>query len=270
MMKAETGVLIHVPLPDRHFQNGVENMALTNPTKSCPIPQCTKMQAARGLCHGHYKKRESLGMPKYLYGDLASRFWPKVKKGAPDDCWPWIAAHDQRGYGKLGWKGENKRATHVSLFLLHGAWPTQDVLHSCDNPPCVNPAHLREGTHLENMREAIERGRFGEQQGRNFAKLTGEQAAEIRRRSTDGDALSALAVEFNVSLQTVWRIREGLTWNQTLRTTPNKIRQIKRLGTTERGELKQRALAGERLADLATEYGVGYVTAWKIREGRRG
>jgi hypothetical protein len=86
------------------------------------------------------------------------RFWSKVSKS--DGCWLWIAYRDEKGYGAFGFKGKVQRAHRVAYELALGPIaPGMHVLHSCDNPSCVNPSHLRLGTHADNMRDRIERGR---------------------------------------------------------------------------------------------------------------
>ena len=97
---------------------------------------------------------------------LDIRFWPNV--GIPDDttaCWPWLGHRDRRGYGRIGVGSRtdgSKRAEfahRVSFFLTRGHWPA-NARHSCDNPTCVNPFHILDGSHRENMRDAIQRGQW--------------------------------------------------------------------------------------------------------------
>ena len=69
--------------------------------------------------------------------DMSDRFWEKVDIGSREECWPW-KAFKSKGYGKY-WDGDNKvRAHRYSFFLHYGFYPPV-VMHSCDNPPCVNP-----------------------------------------------------------------------------------------------------------------------------------
>lgn len=93
---------------------------------------------------------------------VAERFWPKVKVAANSECWEWSAAFDGHGYGQLRCEGKNRLATHVSLELAGHARPSTAyvAMHSCDNPPCVNPAHLRWGTRKENHQDALAKGRL--------------------------------------------------------------------------------------------------------------
>lgn len=107
-------------------------------------------------------------------------------------------------------------------LIFRGARVPADalVLHSCDNPPCVNPLHLRVGTHLENCADAVNRDRtlFGE---RNFnAKLTSEIVAAIM---SDHRGSSALARIYGVSDATIQAVRTGKTWRRV--TNSNKLFQ---------------------------------------------
>lgn len=97
---------------------------------------------------------------------MEERFWPKVAKRGPDECWEWTASRTPQGYGKIGRrKGESPAiASRVSWEMHNGPIPDGlHVLHRCDNPPCVNPAHLFLGTNADNQRDmrAKGRGRLG-------------------------------------------------------------------------------------------------------------
>lgn len=101
-----------------------------------------------------------------------TRFWARIDTSAgPDACHPWTGPKYPTGYGSVGHRIEQITGTqyaHRSAFILaHGRQPRAEVLfrgsacvlHSCDNPPCCNPRHLREGTMADNMRDRAARGR---------------------------------------------------------------------------------------------------------------
>lgn len=126
-------------------------------------------------------------------------------------CWIWTGTMDGKGYGMVSFRSKDRRAHRVSYELFKGPIPAGlHILHRCDTPSCVNPAHLRAGTVKENMADREARGRRdvrGEQIG--TSKLTTQQVIEIKQ-STLG--LKALSEKYGVEAQSIWRIRTGKSW----------------------------------------------------------
>ena len=145
--------------------------------------------------------------------NTVAKFWSQVAVGAPDECWPWIGFTDPAGYGAVGWRGKRQLAHRLALSLTDGDWKTTLLVrHTCDNKPCCNPAHLRRGTHLDNTRDAIERGLFrapprGELHAK--AKLTDRQAMTIRLST---EPSKEVAARYGVCVGTVQQIRNRSSW----------------------------------------------------------
>lgn len=103
---------------------------------------------------------------------LMARFWSKVDRGGPGECWPWKGAtvKNRRGlrYGKFRLAGKSVLA-HRFALARRAMSSVPQALHSCDNTLCCNPAHLRSGTQSENMREARDKGRLTILDRRNAA-----------------------------------------------------------------------------------------------------
>lgn len=133
------------------------------------------------------------------------RFWKGVERKGEEECWEWKRCKFSNGYGRIKIKGHI--STHrLALFLTTGIWGEM-ALHSCDNPSCCNPNHLRWGTHKENMRDMTGRGRH------HLTKLTSEQVLKIRAKYALGNITQqALADEYNVKQAAISDIIRRITW----------------------------------------------------------
>jgi hypothetical protein len=91
--------------------------------------------------------------------EIETRFWNKVRKAGPNECWFWTGRIDRYGYGKFRLNSKEHGSHRISLKLSGVNIEGFFVLHQCDNPLCVNPNHLKAGTHKENMAEMKAKGR---------------------------------------------------------------------------------------------------------------
>lgn len=134
------------------------------------------------------------------------RFWEKVHVGSHDDCWLWTAQTNATGYGIIKIGRSPKMATHVALELA-GRPRIRDALalHSCDNPSCVNPRHLRWGTRKENTADMDARNRRG--RGYRRKPYVSDEVVTAIAKATAPQR--QIASQFGVSLGLVNKIRNG-------------------------------------------------------------
>lgn len=158
--------------------------------------------------------------PKYN----ANRLWEKVQVRKPDECWPWLGYRNDQGYGRV-WIGGRGYYAHRVIFqlsnpnMIRKSAPKekdsdQFLRHSCDNPSCCNPSHLLIGTHTDNMRDKVKRGRskwFDSSVKSPRAKLTEHDVREIRRQFNpeNGATRKALALLYDVSVSTIKGVISG-------------------------------------------------------------
>lgn len=133
--------------------------------------------------------------PRYrlMAKSIGVRFWEKVNCAAPcqchmsTNCWEWQGCTSW-GYGHIHLKGKNEKAHRVMLAWVLGHRPAY-VMHLCDNRACVRPSHLKEGTHMLNMLDAIAKGRLYTAP-RRFAP---GQVTDMRHRYNSGETLTTIA-----------------------------------------------------------------------------
>lgn len=143
--------------------------------------------------------------------DIATRFWSKVLRGGSDECWPFTGALN-KGYGRFS-VGRGMQSAHRIAYLLAIGDPgALDVLHSCDNPRCCNPNHLRLGNDLENTRDKLARNRQARGNSNGRSKLTEDEVVEIKRALLDGVKMAEIARSRGLTPFMVFAIKSGLTW----------------------------------------------------------
>ena len=128
------------------------------------------------------------------------------------ECWIWKLSPNRYGYGVLKIGGINHYAHRISHDLFHPQAGNNLVRHICNNPICVNPAHLRAGTPLDNAADRVSSGRGaflkGVSNGR--AKLSEAEVKEIQTSYLSG---AELGRKFGVSKAMACRIKRGHAWS---------------------------------------------------------
>jgi hypothetical protein len=144
---------------------------------------------------------------------LLDTFWLHTRKSG--ECLLWTRGKNTAGYGVV-WNRRRAILAHRHAYELTAGPvpPGMYVLHSCDNPACVRPEHLRIGTSADNARDRSARKRYRDDRGSRHpsAKLNEAQVLRIRQRLTDGVHEQALASEFNVTRQMIRRIGRRIAW----------------------------------------------------------
>lgn len=140
------------------------------------------------------------------------RFESKFTKGS--GCWTWTASTGPKGYGRFGiQKGVVRLAHRIAYRVYIGPIPAGKVVcHRCDNPSCVNPAHLFVGTQADNLADMVSKGRSQRGERHHRARLTASDVRAIRRRARQGEPRADLAVEFGTSLSNLNGIVRGNRW----------------------------------------------------------
>ena len=143
---------------------------------------------------------------------LSERFCGKVEIGRLNECWEWQAQINTYGYGVVRADNQKAQGAHREAYRLHYGDEIPEgmlIMHSCDNPACVNPLHLSIGTHKDNKADSCQKGRhtFGNSHGNR--KLNEDQAKQI---IADPRPKEEIAAEYGVTVRTVYYIKSGKLW----------------------------------------------------------
>ncbi len=152
---------------------------------------------------------------------IDQRFWRYVQP-AGDGCWHWQGAVNESGYGVIGRAGRGKgqvKAHRLSYEIATGVHLRQDqlVCHHCDNPRCVNPAHLFIGTHRDNSHDCWSKGRASpppRRQGskNRSAKLDEGLIPEVFRLRSLGLTTYQIADVFGIGRSAICDVLKRKTW----------------------------------------------------------
>lgn len=194
------------------------------PSRACSIEDCNRrVRGAHGLCHSHLRRLNLYGDPLHPAPSHADRLRAKIVRTTPSGCWEVEPTTGCKGYGQFAMDRKSMGTHRAAWILAHGPIPDGLwVLHHCDNPPCVNPAHLYLGDCHDNVRDRVVRGRNatgpklsgitrGEQSPN--AKLTDDAVRAMRLRHESGDiTYAALGALFGVGRTVARGVVVGSGW----------------------------------------------------------
>lgn len=190
--------------------------------EECLFPQCSLTSACRGYCRKHYEHHRrrgtfsSLRVHRWGLGKThEERFWSRVDKtpglGRDGDCWEWTGTL-RGGYPSMSVAGRIKKASHFAFFIVNHHWPNGILRHSCDNPLCVNIAHLKEGTQQDNINDKVLRNRQVKGSRHGNAKLTEAAVKAIRKLVEDGASCASVAPLYGVDKTSIQLIVRRKIW----------------------------------------------------------
>lgn len=136
-------------------------------------------------------------------------------------CWEYQGYCARKGYGNIHISTGSRKSTYcyllhrVSYYYHSNINPASLVVrHDCDNPCCINPTHLRLGTHKDNSRDAVERGRNAKGEKIWNSKLTNDCVINIKKRLREGgETQTKIARDFGVTRSAINNIHLGRGWN---------------------------------------------------------
>ena len=171
---------------------------------------CERKAIGRKLCRRHYYQLRAQGclheFPLLGPEDVFDQRYEKT-----DGCWTWKGTRNGYGYGIFLMPGEKPvRAHRYAYERAHGPIPEGlVVMHSCDNPVCVNPEHLSLGTRDDNNRDMKDKARNRAGDSHHWTKIPEAEVAEIRRLLGSGLTQASVARRYGVDPSTISNIKTG-------------------------------------------------------------
>lgn len=182
------------------------------PKQPIPCTTCGAPKAwARKLCKKCYYREYAKGTHKN-FEKLRPRDIIETNVDKSSGCWVWLGTRNEFGYGIVITGNKSLRAHRVSYEAFKGDVPPDKVvMHSCDNPSCVNPEHLSVGSKTDNNRDAVRKNRHAHGEKNGHAKLTAEQVKMIKESAYEGTQAS-LAKKLGVHQSVISKIKSGNRW----------------------------------------------------------
>jgi len=207
-----------------------------NPRGTLLVRTCDAVACVAPEHHRVMSRRE---LPVFSPAVRERQFWSRVDTSRPADCWVWPTGKDRYGkpkYGRTSLHGVMMGAHRAAWTLTHGEIPSgMLVCHRCDNPPCINPAHLFLGTPQDNSSDMAAKGRAFAGTGLSspHSVLTSDQVSHVRRLYHGGVSAREVGELLGIDTMTAWKAAVGETYRDvpmprhTRRRRPRKARRRK-------------------------------------------
>ena len=188
----------------------------TRDCADCGTPFVLKSKWNQTLCSLACAARRNTGKRKSTRIPWQERFRAFVPaERTAKGCLEWTGYRDKHGYGRLARGGKHGgviKAPRAAYELARGPIPPgKSVLHSCDNPPCVEPSHLFLGTKKDNTQDMLAKGRESRLTGtaNPRTKMSDATVQAMRERAAAGESLASLGREYGIASKHVWAIVAG-------------------------------------------------------------
>lgn len=192
--------------------------------RKCSVRGCKAPHMARGLCQMHYMRfrRANPEAPVlYEYGlSLGEKVSKLYQPGLPDECWLWRGSKNEAGYGRVPDEHGTMLLAHRAVWSVHHGKKIPNgmvLMHICDTPACVNPAHLKLGSQAENLRDMREKGRGHD--GFAIEPIRGEAhhcanftEDDVRAIRASEESSTVIAKRYGVHRTSIIKIRSRKTW----------------------------------------------------------
>lgn len=250
-------------------------------SRNCQIDGCSGKREKRGMCSKHYWrwriKGDPLAEPTPPIASLAEAAQRYIAKCTwVGDC---LVLRDNGKYGEVSWGpkvNRNRMTAHRAVFVtMCGPLDDDEVTrHRCDNPPCVNPAHLEAGSVAENSRDMYERNRrAGSRSGargeaNKSAVLTEELVVSMRREVRAGNSIRQVARNYGHEYSSVYRAVRGKSWGHVQEPAVGQVREGHPNPARTPDDVAQLAASlaadGLSLGQIGERLGINRVTAHRV------
>ena len=162
-----------------------------------------------------YRKRKQVGYIDYrlVQSDYIVHDCPM---SGTTPCWIWRWSRTRNGYAHVAHHGKTAYVNRIQLGILAQPFLTHQTVHTCDNPPCVNPAHISVGSILDNAQDRESKQRNNHVRGNRIgsAKLLDADVLAIRARVNAGESQASVLRDYEISQAQIGRIvrRESWAW----------------------------------------------------------